>query len=303
MRLWVVASSDRYDGGYSILREQYRQLSSLGRPLDPKYPSNLFILIFATAGFIAFFVFKLLGGEPALGSLGYGVRSALAIFLAWALGRELDPDYPLSANVSAVGSAIWVGWHGVPSLLLAVWALFVFRIVSRSTGKRATTLDAGLLMMVTGVGVWFGHHSFWILAVMTSGAFCGDAVLSNPARKQLFPGAIMALFTAVFLFLNPLEIPHLNDTLPFYGAALGTALSFTVVIYDSGKINSVADLGASTLSSARIRFTQVLALLAALFFALWAGQRGLHISAILWLVIAAATSVHLFGKVLSTYRR
>ena len=61
--------------------------------------------------------------------MGRGVESGLAAYLCWALSREIDPDYPVSANLAALaggGLALWLDSHaGVLFVMLLVIKVMV----------------------------------------------------------------------------------------------------------------------------------------------------------------------------------
>ena len=95
-------------------------ITALGRPLDPRYPTNLAIgalsLIVGAVGAAV----KLLSDVPLAESASWGIGAAFSVFLAWVLARELDPDYDLSAFVG-VGLAIGGGaLLAVSTILLAI---------------------------------------------------------------------------------------------------------------------------------------------------------------------------------------
>ncbi|MCJ7725459.1 MAG: hypothetical protein MUP76_03615, partial [Acidimicrobiia bacterium] len=79
--------------------------SGIGRPIDPRYPSNRFILIVAPLAGLAWRVWKLASEGDWSPAVGRALVAGMATFLAWAIARELDPDRPWTAGVAAVLAA------------------------------------------------------------------------------------------------------------------------------------------------------------------------------------------------------
>jgi hypothetical protein len=89
-------------------------ITVLGRtPIDPSCPTNRAIAVLTTVVAIAGAILRLLKGTTPLESVLWGIEAGLAVFLTWALGRELDPDHDLSAFVGQ-------GWCSSPCCSLAL---------------------------------------------------------------------------------------------------------------------------------------------------------------------------------------
>jgi hypothetical protein len=68
-------------------------ITALGRPIAPSYPTNLAIVVLALVVAIAGAILRLLSGVMPLESDLRGIGAGLVLFLTGALGRELDPDH------------------------------------------------------------------------------------------------------------------------------------------------------------------------------------------------------------------
>ena len=83
------------------MNEALRRFSSIGRPVDRRYPTNRAIasltLVVAILGFA---IRRLTGTHPLESFLG-GITLAIGFFLACAIARELDPDHDFSSFVAA----------------------------------------------------------------------------------------------------------------------------------------------------------------------------------------------------------
>ena len=97
-------------------RDLYRY-TSIGRPLDPSYPTNRAVLrLLPAAAFVAAAIHALRHGiEPGL--LWAAVGGALAAFGGWALARELVPDHQAPAFAAmALAFGAWLTLAGTPLL-------------------------------------------------------------------------------------------------------------------------------------------------------------------------------------------
>jgi hypothetical protein len=179
----------RKNDGVTPTRENltgmYR-FTSIARPIDPAYLTNRALLI----------VLPLLGllsaGLAAVGETGTAPLSAafsgmLVAFAAWALTRELAPDYYGAAFV-----ALALAWFcniafGVRLVLLVFVALLLVRLVNRSTGLPWRLLDTlGVLGLVTWAAISLQQP---LLLLVASTAFALDAVLEEPLRGHYVPAA------------------------------------------------------------------------------------------------------------------
>lgn len=267
-----------------------RELSTIGRPIDTDYPSNLFILVFSFAAFLGFSILSYLSGGPVLASLVFGVRSFISVFLAWALGREVDPDRPLSANLAAVGQVVVIWFIDVPSLMLTFWALFTFRVLNRTTGLKAAPADT---MLSTGIAAWLGYQLSWVVAGASAVVFFADSLMEKPNSNHLIPGTLLFGEGLIFLILDPsIWIGYLNYPVKF-GMVIGISMVFLLVIYNNKTVSSVADETGEPLSSRRVQLTQFVALLVAILLPLWSGIGGFHQSATFWTVLGGSSLVQL----------
>ncbi|MFW6006166.1 MAG: hypothetical protein ACOC9A_01845 [Candidatus Bipolaricaulota bacterium] len=267
-----------------------KALSNLGRPLDPEYPSNLFVMVVSMASFFGFGIYSYLSGGGIIGSLGFGAGSLLTVFLTWALARELDPDHQLTAVLSMAGAIVSIGVNGVPGLLLPFWALFSVRILNRSTGLKAGPLDN---LISVGLAIWLGYSSSWVIPAAGTGFFIADSLVREPKRLQIVPGTITGVGAGYFLFMNPDPWGgFLGYPVKLGMVFLLTAL-FLLVVYDSKNVDSTGDRTDKPLSPYRVQLAQLIFLATALFLPLWAGEAGFHESVTFWSVIGAASLVHL----------
>ena len=167
------------------LSGMYR-FTSIARPIDPAYITNrallivLPLLMLVNAGLASFHD---IGTSP----LSAAFSGALVAFAAWALTRELAPDYNGAAFIALVLAWIANVALGTTSVLLVFVALLLVRLVNRSTGPRWRALDT---LGVLGFSIWAAVNTQQpLILVIAAGAFILDATLSDPLRRHYFAAA------------------------------------------------------------------------------------------------------------------
>ena len=162
-----------------------KHISSLARPVDPRFSSNLWIL-----GLSLGVALVLIGRHQELsGSLAFG--GFVGTFLTWALVREFDPDRPLTALIAAGLNAPAMLWLGTPDLLILGSLMVMARLLTRSVGLPPTALD---LVFVTAMGGALGlREGGWLVALGLSFAVVRDRNLpGTPPRGVRLSGLLIA---------------------------------------------------------------------------------------------------------------
>jgi hypothetical protein len=263
-------------------------ITATGRSIDPTYPSNLAIVLLSMVLTVAGTVWRWVSGGALLEGASWGIGAGIAIFLTWALSRELDPDHGLSAFVAVGLALIALVVFGTPSLLVFVWLLLTLRIVNRSTGLPARPLDT---LAVFGLGAWLTWQGDWIVGLMTAVAFLLDGLLTPPLRTHLFVSGLAFASTLVLsIFHGDISMDG-GGTLPVAIASLVVAGLFLIVIATSRQMRSVGDVTGEPLVPRRVQAAQAFALVTALLFAGWDGASGLEALFPLW---AAMVGVGLY---------
>lgn len=134
-------------------------LSALGRSIAPWHPATAWALFASTI------VFVTAGISHGFSS---GLRGAVAVFLTWAIVRELAPKRFLASLLAPFAGVAFA----IPAdtvLLASVATLLAARIASRTVGDPPTPLDRVLL--VAGAG-WLAMWSVGVPAALVLGAVC-----------------------------------------------------------------------------------------------------------------------------------
>ena len=173
------------------------RFTSVARPIDPAYLTNRALLI------VLPIVGMLSAGLAYVQDMGAGPLSAafsgmLVAFAAWALTRELAPDYQGAAFVALALAWLSHVAFGTNSVLLLFVALVLVRAVNRSTGLPWRPLDT---IGVLGFCAWAAINTQQPLILLVAAlAFALDAILEDPLRLHwLAAAASLAVFAWVLM--------------------------------------------------------------------------------------------------------
>lgn len=266
------------------------KLSSIARPLEPQYPTNLAVLIllpFIALG-IAALAFFLRDASPAA-ALSAGLGAMLAAFLAWALGREVDPDRNEAAFVAMAlaVAAIALGW--APALWTLALALMATRIVVRTVGPAARLTDLALVTVLAGLSIF--ADGYWAMGVVAGFAMALDLFYD---RKRTLNLVFAAFATGLSMFAVvqrggewlPLTLEPLGAIDPDWSLAalIVTALA-AIFILTCPPVTSVCDANGAQVERRRVRGGAVIVLLCATA-GMFEGQAGLLATLPVWAVLA-----------------
>jgi hypothetical protein len=220
------------------------RVSSLGRPLDPRYKSNRLAILGSAAAGLLILWFNFFASTPLDTS---AVTAAIGVFLAWAIGRELDPDRP---RVAALAMAISLPaiFLGPPALMLGFGTLVATRAISGTVGAPLQRVD---LLALVGMAGLLGAGG--ITSVALPGLLVA-AVLSERNRRGPIPlvaGMVVAAGVGAAVARPSLVWEAATGTeFVLLGLTIGAAFSQA-----PAAIASLADLG-GRMSSHRIRVSR-----------------------------------------------
>jgi hypothetical protein len=255
------------------------RFSSIGRPIDPDYPSNLAITALSLVTMLLGIIYQFLGGQNWLDSILWGIGLGLGVFLAWAICRELDPDHDLSAFVAAGLTLVGVFLWGTPSIIGLLWLMLCVRIINRTVGLPATILDS---LGVLGLGTWLSIQEYWGYGVITSLAFLLDALLPKPNKRQFLFTGVMLIVSALSAFLSAGGVSLQGLSLSSGAVALGITVVFLPVIFASREIQVECDVTKEPPEPIRVQMGQVVAILGGWIAVVWKGESGLISMLPLW---------------------
>lgn len=231
------------------------RFTSIGRPLDPRYPTNRAVLVLLPALAMAGASIVLLAGEGWMAALAAGLMFMLVAFGTWALTRELAPDDNPAAFI-AIALGIAQVFAGTDSVLLVFVALFLVRIVNRTTGLAPRPLDS---LAVLGFAAWamdsLGQPLLGLVAAL---AFALDALLPAGRRWQLVPALLACALAVRGIATDGITLaPRLLTS----GSSLIVAvvlLAYSLATWRSRRVVSVADIGGERLQASRVQAGMVI---------------------------------------------
>lgn len=235
------------------------RFTSIARPIDPAYLTNrallivLPLLMLLSAGIASIYD---MGTSPMTAALG----GALAAFAAWALTRELVPDYNSAAFLAL--ALAWVAnvALGAKSVLLVFVALLLVRLVNRSTGPQWRPLDT---LGVLGFCVWAAQSTQQpLILLVASVAFALDATLKQPLRRHFFAAAACV---AAFIWMLLGDASLVTGELAAWDWWLLTAFAagIVVIVATSPEPVSYCDTAPDRLDRVRVNAGLVVGWLAA----------------------------------------
>jgi hypothetical protein len=273
-----------------MARDPIRKLTSIGRPLDPAYPTNRAVLIIMpiggiVAGSLAGFRGAGLGDAAVAGLVGIAVAVG-----SWALARELAPDDQAAAFVAMALAYATLLVVGAPSILLLFTCLLLVRVVNRTSGLPARISDS---LVVAGLTLATMHATRSLLfAALGALAFAFDATLRDPLRRQWIFAALClagAGLWAAWFGTGIDDLATLDGVV--VGLVAAVSLVYAVLCLRTRRVESVGDVSGAPLTASRVRAGMFVGLLAAVQ-ALASGLSGALDSSAVW---ATLTGVGIAG--------
>ena len=230
------------------------QLASLPRAVDPRYPSNRLVLIGAGLAGLAVGVATLFGADLKAGALSV----AVAVFLAWAMARELDPDHPASAAIAMPVSFVLVLAVGPPALLVTFGVLLGLRIAAGTVGTPLRPLDS---IAVVGLSAALGTS---LIGAVGAAAIIAGVLVGEGRSRGGIPTAVMsAIAYAVMTLLSGLDRVWSAPT-PAEWFTVGVAVAATLLVLPAAAPASSTDRHTGTIERNRVTAARVIAGLAIL---------------------------------------
>jgi len=261
--------------------------SALARPVEPKYPTNLAVVILLPLIAVGLFVWSLIGGAELSAALPAGLLGALTAFLVWAMGREMDPDHNATAFL-AMALAVWAMVLGYGFDLLTLGALmFAVRLVNRTVGPPAKIGDI-ITLVLLNLGAVFVEGAWWMPFISVIALVIDEAFERSNLTQRLAIPTLLAL-GIVAVFFGPGIDFSILDTL--VRGWIVTIIVLTILvsgtIFNSEDIRASMDLLDAPCNSRRIQVGMALILLGALC-SLLGGQESLAANLGILAVIAAS---------------
>ena len=237
--------------------------TSIGRPLEPAYPSNKAVLILLPLGALLGAIAAWMDGLSGVQLLQQALSFLLIVFGAWALARELDPDDHAAAFISMAAAVFAALIVDSPGILIVFTTIGLVRIVNRSTGLVARMGDSVIIMLLSLLVIYSTKSPFF--GVVAALAFILDGSLKEPLRHQWVFGLVCLGGTIVYMVDHDIGLGHLSppDAL-FEWLALLFLLIFALNTLLLKKVHSKGDINGKKLDLGRVRGGMAVGLFAAL---------------------------------------
>ena len=234
----------------------FYRMTALGRPIDPKYPTNRAALIGGAVALVAGAIWGFFQDGTLGGTSLFAVTAAVTVLGAWALGRELDPDGQHSAFIAIAFALVPLFLFGAPDLWILLPAIGLARVVNRSIGPPAKTSDLIGVTVIIGVGVLLAER--WSLGVAATLAFILDATLTGGRRDRFVFAFLCAATVGVAWLLHG----GLTVSLPRHGFGVGALIiAVALTIATLPALESECDLAGHTLHYRRVQGGMAIVLL------------------------------------------
>ena len=230
------------------------------------------------------------GAISSEASTAFALNNGAIFFFSWLLAREVDPDRPLAAYVSAAiavaASLIW----SIGDIAVIFWLMMLLRLLNRSAGLSAGIFDNLIILLVT---YFVAAKGYWLYAALTAIAYL--------LETQLPKGSPRSFYAAGFAFL----IATLSQGIPLGGSnipadifsfmILGTIL-FLPIVRMSTVLKSRGDYDKLILNTHRVQAGQIFFLATAFILTWFYGEKVINSLLPIW-AIACGTGLYLLSTV------
>ncbi|WP_445475356.1 hypothetical protein ACT9XH_01010 [Methanococcoides methylutens] len=255
------------------------RITSIGRSIDPGYPTNRLMILICTIVLIIASLFHLSLNNSIGISIIYGMTAGISIFLVWAISREIDPDHEIAAFVPVTFSLIPVILFGIHAVIPLLWLLSIIRIVDHSTGLKAGVFDTITVFLLS---IYLTYQITWIFGMLTAAAFFIDSRASSPDKVHLIASILMSAGVLFIIFRGNNNVIA-DISLMEITALLSMVILFIPSILEPRKLESKGDRTGESLDTSRVKMGKILFLVTAILFLLIDTEYA-HFWPLLWCV-------------------
>jgi hypothetical protein len=259
-----------------------QRISALARPMVFSDITNVAIIAITLLSLASSYIYLIaLGGYHWSEAIGPAISIAFSVFIAWALSREINPDFRYSAFFGVaiyIILMIYLEYVLHPHYLKLLWVLLFQRLINRSIGYKAKPFDTALIL---GLSIWLSFTYSWLTGLIAAFAFLLDSSLKDPHPQHKIV-ALFALFVSIVsFFISPNFLPHIFNSFEVYVLVIVSVL-FIAYIFMYKEVNSKADFTPAILDKLRLRFTQAFTLVTFILFSIVNGVNTFYGLAPLW---------------------
>lgn len=273
--------------------------TTIGRPIDLHYSTNRAIAGLTAACFVGGTLGTLAVHGPRSGNVVFGLVFAGAVFLGWALAREIDPDHDRAAFVAASLAALSVVLVGRPDFLLLFWVLLWLRVVNRSTGLPAGWADS---VAILGLSIYQSLRWGWVLLAFITLVYLLDALLRPRHRIHLVFGGMAAGAAVGVGWTGGWRLPGGTVDLPWVLLMVIAGAGILAWTCLAPVKHALGDQTGLPLHPRRVRSAVFLALLAGTGPVVLHGEAGVRSTLVLWAVFVGVAAYGLVRAAISATR-
>lgn len=275
-------------------------ITSLGRVVDPRYPTNLAILLISILVGSVLFGFSVYMGEDFLASISAAFTLGISVFLTWAISREIDPENELAAFAGLLAVIPGSLLLGDPNLVKTLTMLLLLRLLNRTTGLKPKLFDS---LTILAFGTLLVLQGNWIFGFFCAAALFLDSLLPDAGHQNLFFPGVMTIITLIgVIIFNPLQ-PQFEITTAQVVFIAGSILLFIPLILQTGKILVVCDFQPDMLNPIRVQVGQLFAITTAVITWLMAGLAGITSLLPLWGSLFGLSLAYLTSELIKLLRK
>ncbi len=279
-------------------RSGFRLATGLGRTLGIDHPSNRYVAVATVVAGLATLLWR--WSTDADDIWLWSFRVLVGVFLAWAIGRELDPDDGSSAGLATVLVVPFMALGG-PSLVSTAAILVAVRITVRTTGISLQLLDGAVLTI--GAAYLGARPETWPALGTLIVAVGTDRFARPPGPdRTLWFGAAMVLAASVTA-LTMADPPEWNQPTIAEWVMLGvTAVAGFLAIINTRPPRSRTDFRDHPISASRLRFGRVLVVFALVVGVVYLGGPVMPSLTPVWAAAVATTVMHYYRLIQQDHR-
>lgn len=261
--------------------------SALARPVEPQYPTNLAVIILLPLVAIGLFAWLAFDGS-GMGEAGKaGLFGALAAFLAWALGREMDPDHNATAFIAMALTVLLAGLGYGFDLLTLGALMFAVRLVNRTVGPQAKVGDL-ITLVLLNLGAVFVEGAWWMPFLSVIALAVDEFFERSNLTQRLAIPALLVMGLSAFLVGDGVDFSVMESLVRgWIVTVVVVALMVGGTIFNTEEILAPMDVLGSRCNCRRVQAGMALILLAAIC-SLLGGQESLAANLAILAVLAAS---------------